>query len=216
MIKNRAEAVQLIESADPCLVIIAMEGPESQDIDFVRSLKAGSPESLLVAVVGAEHYDDILKILKNDVEDVIAEPATKEALDMSLRRAFEKLDLKRKIRELQEQKRIAEVAAAKDLVRTEKLISVRQVVDKLSSFVAYIASDVQGGMRYFKEMPYFVSIHDSHCKVIAANSIYKKHFGNKIGKNSWEIYVGDTAGKKGCPVGKTIATGNVQKNHAMV
>jgi benzoyl-CoA reductase/2-hydroxyglutaryl-CoA dehydratase subunit BcrC/BadD/HgdB len=160
---------------------------------------------------------EIIKALKKDVEDFIIEPIQKDTLEKTLDRAFEKLELKRKLKELQQvQNGQSDSVRVKDLVKTEKLISVRQVVDKLSSFVAYIARDVQGGMRYFKEMPYFVSIHDANCNVIATNSIYKKHFGNKIGKDSCEIYVGDSAEKKCCPVAKTIDTGNVQENHGVV
>jgi PAS domain S-box-containing protein len=217
-LESDARAFQFFESADPCVVIIAMGEPEYQYIEFVCVLKAKTPESLLMTVVEPGRQAELMKVHKKDVEDFITEPVQKDVLEKALGRAFEKLDLKRKLRKLQQQAQnhVSDVADTKDLVRTEKLISVRQVVDKLSSFVAYIARDAQGGMRYFKEMPYFVSIHDAKCKVIATNSIYKKHFGNKIGKNSWEIYAGETSGKKGCPVGKTINTGNVQENHGVV
>ena len=218
LMKKDDHAFQAFESVKPSVVIIKMDAPEKEYIEFVKALKSKNQENLIMTIVEPSWYPHIMTFLKEDVEDCIVEPIQKEVLEKALFRAFEKLDLKKKLKEIQKkaQNCLSDAAYTKDLVKTEKLISVRQVVDKLSSFVAHIAKDVQGGMRYFKEMPYFVSIHDSQCKVIAANSIYKKQFGNKIGKNSWEIYVGDSAGKKSCPVGKTIETGNVQKNKGLV
>jgi PAS domain S-box-containing protein len=217
VLENHAHAFQFFENADPGIVLISMDESENQLIEIVRSLKSKNPESLLIALIKPDRHLEIIKALKKDVEDFIIEPIQKDTLEKTLDRAFEKLELKRKLKELQQvQNGQSDSVRVKDLVKTEKLISVRQVVDKLSSFVAYIARDVQGGMRYFKEMPYFVSIHDANCNVIATNSIYKKHFGNKIGKDSCEIYVGDSAEKKCCPVAKTIDTGNVQENHGVV
>ena len=217
-VEKDADTIQFFENVNPFVLILVMDMPEKQYIEYAKSLKIKNEPSLIISVVEEKNHAEIIKSLKHDVEDFIIEPVQKDILEKALLRATEKLDLKRKLWKFQQgaESSASEVARTKDLVKTEKLISVRQVVDKLSSFVAYIARDVQGGMRYFKEMPYFVSIHDSQCKVIAANSIYKKHFGNKIGKNSWEIYVGERAGKENCPVGKTIETGNVQENHGVV
>lgn len=217
-LKNDPSRHQLFENGNDCIVIITLDEPVSEFIGIVRRLKAEAPHSLLIPVINPDRCSAVINGLKNEIENIIIKPFKKELLNFVISSAIEKIKLKRQIREFGKQAEADSTAVlkTKDLVKTEKLISLRQLVDKLSSFVAYIAKDVQGGMRYFKEMPYFVSIHDSNCKIVAANQIFKKHFGNMIGKSSWEIYVGESAGKTGCPVGKTISTGNVQKNHAVV
>jgi DNA-binding NtrC family response regulator len=103
LIENHADAFQIIESAGPCVIILAMEEPESQHIDFVRALKGKAPENLVMVVVKADRQAEIVKVLKKDVEDFITEPVQTDVLEKALARAFEKLDLKRKLRELQEQ-----------------------------------------------------------------------------------------------------------------
>ncbi len=212
------KAEDLARCKGPCVVIAFFEEATDKLSKFVKALKTKSPESLCMIATAEGRAIRAISIFKNEVEEVFEKSIPTDFLDMALRRASEKIGLARKLasagdrasKEKDKRRRIRE------MVETEKLILVRQVVDKLSSFVARIAKDVQGGMRYFKEMPYFVSIHDSDCKVVAANSIYKDHFGNKIGKNSWEIYLGDAANRRGCPVGKTIDSSNVQRNHAAV
>jgi len=80
-------------------------------------------------------------------------------------------------------------------LETERFLAVRQIVDKLSMIIARIANNAQGGIRYFNEMPYFVAIHSRDCKVLTTNPTYKRRLGNKINKNSWDIYIGNEASK---------------------
>ncbi len=212
------EAGDLVRREGPCIVIALFEEPADRLSNLVRTLKRKSPGSLSMIVTAEGQAGRAMSIFKGEVEDILEKPIRTDFLEMALRRASGKIGLARKLAEVEcrvPQSKDAR-SGTREMVETEKLILVRQVVDKLSSFVARIAGDVQGGMRYFKEMPYFVSIHDSDCKVVAANPIYKNHFGNKIGKNSWEIYLGDAANRRGCPVGKTVDSSNVQRNHAVV
>jgi len=70
-----------------------------------------------------------------------------------------------------------------------------------------IAGDLEGGIRYFNEMPCFVSIHNRQLKVLAANQLYKDRLGDKTGSDSWGIYSSVDAGGGDCPAAKTFATG---------
>lgn len=79
-----------------------------------------------------------------------------------------------------------------------------------------VATDVQGGVKYFNELPYFVSIHSSECQVLAANNTYTKYLGNRIYKNSWDIYSGKRAARNGCPVGRALKAVDVMSTRALV
>ncbi len=218
LLENEQQISRFVKTPGDQIGIAVIPGSERQCAALVRQLKAEAPDTVFMLAVEPHKHSAMMKKLKNEVDNFIVRPFIKEILETSIQGAFEKTALKQRIRSLEKSSGVCAVDSlkTKETVKTEKLISLRQLVDKLSSFVAYIAKDVQGGMRYFKEMPYFVSIHDSNCRVVAANHIYKKHFGNKIGKNSWEIYVNGGGGKKRCPVGKTVETGNVQRNLAVV
>ena len=89
-------------------------------------------------------------------------------------------------------------------------------MDKLSHFIGQVAEDVEDGIKYFHSTPYFVSIHNCDLKVVANDWLYQKYFGNRVGENSWGVYVGKAADPDKCPVGKTMQTGMVQRMKAAV
>ncbi len=216
--ENLEEAADISKSEGAWVAAVDTAKPGKNFFDSLRLLKKSADDLLLIVAADRDCLDRVIEELRTVAEDFLEKPVRLELLEMALRRASEKAVLKKKLAKIRKQQEIAEKTRDRttEIAETEKLIAVRQVVDKMSSFVARIAKDVQGGMRYFKQMPYFVSIHDSDCKVVALNPIYKSHFGNKIGKNSWEIYLGDAASRRGCPVGRTLDTGNVQRSHAVV
>lgn len=143
--------------------------------------------------------------------EVLSKPFHPLSLEMALNRALEKFSLRQRLRQ-----RENELHRTEQLVETERLIVVRQIVDKISSFIGQIAANVEGGVRYFNDMPYFVSIHSRELKIVAASSTYKHHFGNRIGDRSWSIYRGDASSKETCPAGTTLSTGNVRTTPATV
>jgi PAS domain-containing protein len=67
---------------------------------------------------------------------------------------------------------------------------------------------VEGGVKYFHEMPYFVSIHDRNSNVVAANRAYRTILDNSLGGKSWAVYDGPAGRPETCPVGKTLQSAN--------
>jgi hypothetical protein len=43
----------------------------------------------------------------------------------------------------------------------------------VSTVIGELAREVEGGVRYFNEIPYFIAIHDRKCRVVAANGAYR-------------------------------------------
>lgn len=144
--------------------------------------------------------------------------ALKPVKPVFLRNALDRAaELVRLGRELKHAKDYREAAAkpAKEIAETERFLAVRQIVDKMSLFIAKLAKEAQGGIRYFNEMPYFVSIHDQSCRVLAQNLVFKNTFGSDV-RNSWDIYAARWRKRKKCPVGRTLETNNVMTAHAVV
>ena len=63
------------------------------------------------------------------------------------------------------------VVFEKDL-EEEKVHMVRQMIESMSVFIDEVAKEAQGGIRFFNELPYFVSIHNREHKIISTNSIF--------------------------------------------
>jgi PAS domain S-box-containing protein len=133
-----------------------------------------------------------------------------DVLEVAFERAFERRAQKRRLRELpREITRRVERRWAQRL-ETERLITVKQIVDKLSTFIGRIARDVEGGVRYVNEMPYFVAIHDRQGRVLTANRVCRTLLGLRPGDRSCSAYDGASASPEDCPVGRTIRTAAAQ------
>jgi PAS domain S-box-containing protein len=147
---------------------------------------------------------------------VMALPLTRTALENTLVHImlFVAMHNHHETTEANIEKRIHRGIAAK--IAGERFLAVQQIVDKMSDFISLIASDAQGGLKFFDQMPYFVAIHDQNCRVLTANQTYTQHLGNRINKNSWGIYSGRLGRQNTCPVAQTIRTGRILKTHGNV
>jgi len=103
-----------------------------------------------------------------------------------------------------------------EILEDERFITVNQVLDNISLIIEQISDEVEGGVKYFTQMPYFVSVHDRRQNVLIINAAYRKLLGNKVGAKSWEIYRAPWATAEDSPVGKTLQTEQVQETRAVV
>jgi PAS domain S-box-containing protein len=143
-------------------------------------------------------------------------PAASVILQTTLRRMEIVVRLRRRVRSLSENLEARARDRVGSLIETERFLAVRQIVEKMSAFIRQVASDAQGGMRYFNELPYFVSIHGRDCTLLAANATYNRYLGNRLYEDSWGIYVGRRATRNGCPVGRTLRNESVMATRALV
>jgi PAS domain S-box-containing protein len=133
-----------------------------------------------------------------------------------LRRMETVTRMRRRIRSLSDSLESRNRDSLPGIVETERFLAVRQIVEKMTDFITQVANDAQGGIRYFNELPYFVSIHDKNCTVLAANGVYNPYLGNRLYQNSWGIYTGRRASRNGCPVGRTLRRESVMRTQALV
>lgn len=204
--ENSTHAADEFARRCPALLIISAEMPGS--MRFLETALSQDPEVQSLLICEPHRLSRIMADFRDQATDFLPRPLNLTALDVSLRRARRFILMRRKL----------EAAAEKTAwkVDTERFVAVRQIVDKLSLIISEIANDVQGGIRYFNEMPYFVSIHSHDCKVLATSPAYKARLGNKIYHDSWEIYAEHQASRESCPVGRTVDTGNVLTTRATV
>jgi PAS domain S-box-containing protein len=130
--------------------------------------------------------------------------------------AIERAGLRRRLRLLPAEltRRIEQQYSRR--LETERFLTVKQIVDKLSTFIGQIARDVEGGVRYFNEIPYFVAIHDRLGQVLAANRPYRVLLGGRAGDPSCLVYEGRSGAADECPVGRTLRTGNAQESREIL
>jgi PAS domain S-box-containing protein len=226
--ENGTEALRIFREKHPPIVLSDIKMPGMDGLELLQIIKKESPDTEVIMITGHGDMDIAIQSLKYEATDFITKPINDDALEISLKRAREKISMRQQLREHTEnlEKLVAEQSAK--LIEAERLAAIGQAVEGLSSVIWDIAGDLEGGIRYFNEMPCFVSIHNRDLKVVAANQIYKERLGNRVGGNSWDIYpvpksefeIGNTQTlkhpntqtlKTACPVKETFESGKGQR-----
>lgn len=210
------EALALYEKHRPAIVLTDIKMPGMTGIELLERIKKLCKDTEVIMISG--HGDMALAIesLKHDAVDFITKPINDDILEIALKRARERIEMRRQLRAHTEnlEKRVQEQAAK--LIEAEKAFAVNKAFEGLSAAIWNMAGDLEGGIRHFNEMPCLVALHSAELKVIAANQLYVEHFGDRIGATSWEIYTGASRGEKRCPVGRTVQTGIGQRSREVV
>lgn len=196
--------------SSPPVWIINFEGDKS--LKWLKRVKSEFTECYFIVLCPADKIRPLQNQLLNIADDILGRPIQLPEIEAALARAARWQGLQMRLGAFEE---IRADRLTPELIETERLLGVRQIVDKMSQFIAQVAGDVHGGVKYFNELPYFVSIHSPDCKILAANPTYLRYLGNQIYKDSWEIYVGKRASRMTCPVGRTARTGDTLKTRSV-
>lgn len=212
-VRSADEGVRKFEIIHPPWVIAGAGIPGATTM--VDSIRIRDNETqVLVTTTGS--LKTAMVAFRERADEFIVLPAGPLVLEAVLRRMETVVRLRRRVRSLSENQESRARDSVRKVIETERFLAVRQIVEKMSAFISQVASDAQGGMRYFNELPYFVSIHSRDCTLLAANAIYHRYLGNRLYQTSWGIYVGRRATRNGCPVGRTLHNESVMATRALV
>jgi len=206
--RSGAEALQAFQELSPAVAIAAYRLPDMDSRELLRILKQSRGELETIVVCPRRSLPAAARRLKPLVSGLLGSPINPEEMELLLRGVLERVHLRR---QLQRGKRdIARKIRRRYVhrIETERFLTVKQILDKISTFIGELAREVEGGVRYFNEIPYFIAIHDRKCRVVAANRAYRTLLGRRIGDPSWEIYDGESRSRERCPVGRTLLSEN--------
>lgn len=204
---NGEAAIALFSRFAPGIVLTDIKMPGMDGIELLKRLKELNPDTEVIMVSGHGDMDLVVKSLQYEALDFITKPIRDELLVSALKRAAEKITMRRQLREhTMNLERIVKEKSAK-LVELERQLAVGQVVEGLSTAMRCLVETFDEGSGYFNELPCFISIHNRYLEIVAVNQLYKTRLGDMVGKNSWEPYSGRQGSGNACPVWMTIADG---------
>ncbi len=93
------EGLEVFRNERPPLVITDIRMPGMDGIEVLRHLRGISPEVEMIVITGHGDMELAVRSLRNSASDFINKPIRREALEIALQRAEEKIELKRKIRD---------------------------------------------------------------------------------------------------------------------
>jgi PAS domain S-box-containing protein len=208
-----AEALDLIGSAGPQVVLAGGRLADMEIDGLVREIRRRHRD-VEVLVWAAEPW--VVPELKTLAAGFLRPPLDRDLLEVLIDRAVERSAQRRRLREMPREVTRRVEKKVTERLETERFLTVKQIVDKLSTFIGQIARDVEGGVRYFNEVPYFVAIHDRGGRVLAANRSYRLILGGQAGDASCLVYEGRAGSAEECPAGRTLRTGNAQESREVV
>jgi len=200
------EALQLFSELRPPIVLTDIKMPGMDGIELLKTIKRIDPDTEVIMITGHGDMDLAIKSLKHEATDFITKPIHDDALEIALKRAREKILMREQLRHYTENLEDLVREKSARLVQVERLAAVGQAVEGLTSAFWELAGSLEGGLKYFGELPCLVSIHNRDLKVVATNPLYRERLGEKVGRNSWEIY-GNASLSTACPAGETFETG---------
>jgi signal transduction histidine kinase/FixJ family two-component response regulator len=209
--ENGLQALDIFRKAQPPIVLTDLRMPGLDGIELLRTIKSESPDTEVIMITGHGDMDLAIESLKLEATDFVTKPINDDVLDIALKRAQERIAMRRQLREYTENlENLVQIQAAR-LMEAERLAAIGQALEGISTAFRDMAGEVEGGVRFFNEMPCFVSIHNRGLKVLAVNPVYRERLGDRVGGRSWEIYGDRGEPAATCPVGRTFESGHGQR-----
>ncbi|MCJ7618083.1 MAG: response regulator [Desulfobacterales bacterium] len=91
--------IEVFKEENPSIVLTDMKMPGMDGIEVLKNIKKINPEAEVIVITGHGDIDIAIQSLQLDASDFITKPVADEALSVALKRARERLDIRRKLRE---------------------------------------------------------------------------------------------------------------------
>ncbi len=210
------EALEIFRNQSPPIVLTDIKMPGMDGIELLKAIKNENPDTEVIMITGHGDMDLAIESLKYQAVDFVTKPINDDVLQIALNRAHYKIQTRKKLREYTENLEALVLEKSAKLVEAERQAAVGQTLELFSVALKNIAGDLEGGIKYFNEMPCFVSIQNRDLKVVAINQLYQERLGENIGHDCREIYAQPDDGGPECPAEQTFKTGKGQRIKAVV
>jgi len=94
-----AEGIAAFEKERPDIVLTDIKMPGMDGIQVLKKIKSIAPQSEVIIITGHGDIDNTIEALQYGASDFINKPVRDEALSIALKRAREKLEIKKQLRE---------------------------------------------------------------------------------------------------------------------
>jgi signal transduction histidine kinase/FixJ family two-component response regulator len=210
------EALAVFERVHPPIILTDIRMPGMDGLELLRRIKAQSPDTEVILVTGHGDLDMAVAGLKLDACDFIAKPVGPEVLEISLKRAGDKIIMRERLKNYTENLEVMVNQQAEHLVDVECQCAVKGAVEGLTQLIGGVTGDVEGGLGIFNGLSCLVSIQDGYQRIVSANQLYRERLGDRSGLPGYEIYADASGTEAGSPVGRTLATGLGQKSRESI
>jgi signal transduction histidine kinase len=143
--RDGEEALALFRQTHPPIVLTDIKMPGMDGIDLLHAVKSEDPDTEVIMITGHGDLDTAVMSLKYEATDFVTKPINDDVLEIALRRAEERIGMRRQIREYTENLEKLVEEKSREVVEAEKMAAVGQTVADLSHAIKNIAGGLKGG-----------------------------------------------------------------------
>jgi signal transduction histidine kinase len=144
--ENGEEALRKFRELSPPIVLTDIKMPDMDGIELLRRIKAESPDTEVIMFTGHGDMDLAIRSLKYEATDFVTKPINDEVLEIALKRARERISLRRQLREYTEKLERLVEEKARRLIEAERMAAVGQTVAELAHTIKNIANALKGSI----------------------------------------------------------------------
>lgn len=219
------EALARFAEQRPDIILTDIKMPGRTGIDLLRTVKELDSDVEVIMLTGHGDLDLAIQSLQLDATDFLTKPVNDEVLMHALRRAGERIRMRRNLRQYAENLETMVRDQSARLVEAERQLAALQIMDGLSSgFISLSNTLAREGAQssgeaparpaddLFNLLPCFVSVHNSNREVVAVNRLFRERLGDLTGAPSSAAYAPEfMPDPEACPVGRVLALGVGQR-----
>lgn len=140
------DALEIYFKKKPPIVLTDIKMPGMDGIELLRRIKQENPETEVIMITGHGDMNLAIKSLKHEATDFVTKPINDDVLEIALKRAKERILMRRQLREYTENlERLVEEKTRK-LLDAERMAAVGETVSGLAHAIKNIAGSLKGGV----------------------------------------------------------------------
>jgi signal transduction histidine kinase len=141
-----AQALEILTERDIPLIVTDIRMPGMDGLELLKRIRKDWPDSEVIMITGHGDMDVAIESLRLGAGDFITKPLHENALEVSLKRALEKISIRDQLREYTENLEHLVLEKSKELVEAERMAAVGQTVASMSHAIKNVAGGLEGGM----------------------------------------------------------------------
>lgn len=211
------EGIELFNKYEPEIVLTDIKMPGITGLDLLERFKFQAPDTEVIMITGHGDMDLAIQSIKNNATDFITKPINEDALEIALKRAHERIDMRRQINQYTcDLERLVDEQATQ-IVEQERQLAALQIAEGFADGLRTIVSHIDGGSSMFNQLPCFVSVHNANSEIISSNPLFNERIGPATGKPSWWAYKGETIRRPdSSPVERVLLSGDAQSSQEII
>jgi signal transduction histidine kinase len=143
--KDGPNALDLFKQTYTPIVLSDIKMPGMDGIELLRSIKRLEPDTEVIMITGHGDMDLAIRSLKYEATDFITKPISDDALEVALRRAHERIEMRLQLKQYTEKLESLVAEKTRKLLEAERMAAVGQTVTGLSHSIKNITGGLTGG-----------------------------------------------------------------------